>query len=312
MSNVVPHRVEDALQSMQEMAASKSWRNLFKLTEAVKPDPKTEAFFAVRRFRVLSLVKLRLFKNAADDLVGLELGNAMVPFDLRLLNALVPSLNGNHALSLDLLYGLLDWLAAHPQDKADVKYCQTQLSLVSVLARQKDVLCAIELLEQMLGKERSDAALLSLLGQLCLELGDVARAAAVFASAAPLLSSPGASDNDRLLGSMSAGLLHFAQSEYDKAMECFERVMQATESAYAVAATNNMAVCLLFTRNLSGAVALLEQQLAVKPAQFLEEVFVSNLCTLLDLYSEKPAEKKAEIAKLAAMHGDSFDASLIS
>ncbi len=279
--------VEDALCAMQEQAAAKSWRGVFKLTETVKPEDKTPAFFAVRRFRVLALVKLRLYKNAGEDLAGLDLASALVPFELRLLHALVPSLNGNHAQSLDLLYGLLDWLRARPEEeRAPDKARQTHLALVSVLARQRDLLCAVELVEAMLG-ERREAALLSLLGQLCLELGDVARAGAAFGEAAPLLAAPGAPGAAGLQAAMNAGLLHFARGEYERAAVCFDDVAACgPEAPYAVAAANNKAVCLLFTRNLAGAVALLEERLAARPAQFLEEVFVCNLCTLLDLHSE--------------------------
>jgi tetratricopeptide (TPR) repeat protein len=306
-------RVEEALQSMQEQAAAKSWRGVFKLTEAVKPEEKTAAFFAVRRYRVLALVKLRLFKNAGDDLTGLDLSHPAVPFELRLLNALVPSLNSNHAQALDLLYGLLDWLQARPEEeRGREKARQTRLAQVSVLARQRDLLCAIELVESMLGEGR-EAALLSLLGQLCLELGDIARAAAAFAEAAPLLTAEEAPVAFKLLAAMNAGLLHFARSEYDRAMVCFDEVAErGPDSPYAVAAVNNKAVCLLFTRNLAGALALLEERLAARPGQFLEEVFVCNLCTLLDLHSEKPGDKKGEIAKLAAAHGETFDINLIT
>jgi hypothetical protein len=104
------------------------------------------------------------------------------------------------------------------------------------------------------------------------------------------------------------------------------------------AATNNRAVCLLFKRDLSGAVAALETPLmSSHPESFIEEVLVFNLNTLTDLHSEKPQasllfgrgilalnfhlshskafnqDKKIQIGRVISQHADdAFDTAVVS
>jgi Tfp pilus assembly protein PilF len=296
------------LSSLKQFADAKSWRNCFKLTDSVKlVDDRSPFFFSLKTFRVLSLVKLRLFKNAADEFNGLDMLDEQVPFLLRLLHAVLPSFSGNHPASLDLLFVLAEWVTERAKGEALLR--RVRLAIVTVLARQRDFLGALTLLDDM-QKSNGDGVVWSLTGLMSLELGDVARAARAFQEAEPLLLL----QNNQTAVHMNAGLLLFAQGQYELAIVQFDAILAAAgnvENSFSVAATNNKAVCLLFTKQLGQAVALLDQKLHSKPAMYLEEVFVCNLGTLLDLHSEKPAEKKAEIQQLAGAHSDSFDASLI-
>ncbi len=298
------------LSSLQQFADAKSWRNCFKLTDSVKlVDDRSEFFFALKTFRVLSLVKLRLFKNASEELSSFDWSDDGVPFLLRLLHACLPSFLGNHAAALDLLFSLQEWLLLRCVDNTEPLLRRVRLSTVAVLARQKDFLGALAMLHQM---RPADGSVWSLTGLMCLELGDLARAAHAFQEAEPLLLLQNRNDAIH----MNAGLLSFAQGQYELAVTHFDAIIadaeKEGENGYLVSATNNKAVCLLFTKQLGQAVALLDQKLHAKPSLYLEEVFVCNLGTLLDLHSEKPAEKKAEIQQLAGAHSDSFDASLIA
>lgn len=293
------------LSSLKQFADAKSWRNCFKLTDSVKIDDRSEFFFSLKTYRVLSLVKLRLFKNAADELNGFDMSDEQVPFLLRLLHACLPSFSGNHALALDLLFALIEWIGERAMAEKENLLRRTRFAMVSVLARQRDFLGALSLLDEM---KPADGVVWSLTGLMSLELGDVARASRAFQEAEPLLLL----QNNQPAVHMNAGLLSFAQGQYELAMGQFDAIIAAGgENSFLVAATNNKAVCLLFLKQLGQAVTLLDQKLHSKPSMYLEEVFVCNLGTLLDLHSEKPAEKKAEIQQLAGAHSESFDASLI-
>ena len=287
------------MSSLAQFAAARSWRNVFKLSETAKPVPGSPAFFEVKRLRALALARLRMFKHAGEELHGVDLERA--PFGLRLLAAGVASLQGGHQAALEQLCELE---ARAEREGRGEEAAAASLAQVAVLARQKDFVSALAVAERRRGREGDSFRVLSMMGQLSLELGDVGRAEKAFSES---ISAKGGSAEER---AMNEGLLLVAKNDYEAALERFEAVLAMGETEMAVAATNNKAVCLLFTRRLGEAVALLEGRLMSKPGQFLEEVFVSNLCTLLDLHSEKPAEKKAEIAKLAA-HSDGFDTSLI-
>lgn len=297
--------------SLAQFAEAGSWRHVFRLTESIvlRPDEQRSAFFyAVKRFRVLSLVKLRMLKQAADELASLELGG-LAPFELRLLHAVVPSLTGSPQTAVDLLYGVLDWLDEQvPDVELERQRRRTRLALVAVLVRLRDLVCAVQLVEDLVAEAgRRDGALLSLLGQLCLELGDIARTRRAYDEAAPLV--------DAAQSSMNAGLLRFAEGDYAGAAAAFEAVVAGSpESSLRVAAINNRAVCLLFGCDLSGAVQLLDKSLTgTKPAAAcVEEVFVGNLCTLIDLSAEKPAERRQDVARFVqSAVGEAFDLSLI-
>lgn len=296
--------------SLVEFAERGAWRNVFKLADSIKYSDKEEKddfYFVVLHYRLLSLLKLKMYKNAMDDLQGLNLQDPALPFDVRFVAAITPSLMENHQLSLDLLYGVLEWLEEHEGDKR-----RTQLALVAVLSRQKDFLTAIDLLKQMMEDNKEDGELLSALTHLYLDLGDLTKAAEMCALAQEQLTKEGCTELQKMQSLMNYGLLYFAQSDYKGAIGCFDQILE-TENIFTVSATNNKAVCLLFTQRLDAAVALLEQPLNAQPKKYLEETFVCNLLTLLDLHSDKPTEKKNGVAKLIAAHGDdSFDTSLIS
>jgi tetratricopeptide (TPR) repeat protein len=303
--------------SLEEFAAKGAWRNVFKLTESIKYSDKEEKdafYYVVFQYRLLALLKLKMYKNAQEQLAGLDFGVAAIPFGVRFLGAITPSLMNNHQLSLDLLYGVLEWLEGADQEQrgGSKERRRTQLAQVAVLSRQKDFLTAIDLVNQMLEENKEDGELLSVLTHLYLELGDLLKAAEICELAQVQLTREGSSEREKMQSLMNYGLLYFSQSDYKGAIGCFDQVLE-TENIFTVSATNNKAVCLLFTQRLDAAVALLEQPLTAQPKKYLEETFVCNLLTLLDLHSDKPTEKKNGVAKLIAAHGDdSFDTSLVS
>ena len=287
---------------MQEFAAGGHWRNVFKLTDSIKyseTDERDAFFFVVRYWRVLALVKLRMHKNASDDLVGLNLSHPNCLFDLKLLHATVPCFTSGFATSLDLLYILLNSLL-DPKERR-----RTQLTIVAVLIKQNDLQTAIEVTRQISADEES----MTLLMMLYLELGDLTLATKTFEDSKSMLE-----DEFPLRFLMNQGLLSMAKQEFDLAREKFDQIIALSSDLsnpnenLIVSATNNRAVCLVFAQDLNDAVSLLEESLIETPAVFLNETLVQNVFTLLDLQSDAPANRKAVISKLIAANADdAFD-----
>ncbi len=274
--------------------------------QTLADNPATVDFFLQLKYcRLLALVKMRMFKNAVDEWASSSLDQYPgLPFSLRLLGALLPSFTGNHPKAIDNVYAVLHWVRTSMKEDDPLfaaRVRSTQLAVVSIMARQRDFLSAVQLLDTLCSTEPGDGALWSHLGLMCIELGDLNRAAAAFAVADPLV--------DTAHSCMNMGLLRFAQGDYEAALELFGRVIALGDAGLLAAATNNRACCLLFTRDLSGAVATLEAPLlSSRPQPFIDETLVFNLNTLTDLHNERPVEKKQQLARILTAHADdAFD-----
>lgn len=295
----------DALKrSLKQFAEQGSWKLVYKLTESYKPPQvATEFSFEVKLCRVISLLKLRLYKNASEELLSVDFSSPIVPFSLRIVNAVCPAFSGNQQLALDNLYNLCAWLELQKMDEKDMKrrLRRTHFALVTVLCAQRDFVAAIEVVKGMIANEAENGKLYSILGQLYLELGDLKRAKESFSVCVGKCSE--------LESKMNEGLLCFAMSEYEKASECFASVLTDKENPeyakYEVVARNNRACCLLYTKDLKNAIASLHGPLFEKPKVYLEEVVVFNLSILVDL-CENPTERKNEINKLIVANGEDF------
>lgn len=77
-------------------------------------------------------------------------------------------------------------------------------------------------------------------------------------------------------------------------------------------ASNNKAICYLYTCELSAAVATLEELITKAPEKNLNETVVFNVCTLYGLLADQSLEKKKKLMALAAKYAsDSFDFSVL-
>merc|ERR1712110_1062897 len=100
------------------------------------------------------------------------------------------------------------------------------------------------------------------------------------------------------MGAMNRGSLQAAQGHYQTAGDSFSEVLQL-ESNH-IAATNNRAVCLVYECQLTKAIHLLEDFIAVDPSRHLTEIIVHTLSNLYDLHSISGAKKKAHLIQLVA------------
>jgi len=177
-------------------------------------------------------------------------------------------------------------------------------SIVTRLVRDKEHIMALQLLQPVLEKSQNDPYILSCVGRLLLQMGNVKAAAAIFEKAESLTPNTSAS----ALVLMNRGFLAFSKDEYTKAIEGFGSVLSIDPTN--IQAANNRALCWLYTCNLTMAIKSLEELIFKDPETFLQETLVFNLCTLYDLASEKSIEKKKTLLSLITKYGvDNFDVS---
>lgn len=145
---------------------------------------------ALIKMKQFDVVATELEKLNTKDLQGLDFSlfpelfpnrtGTMVSFDLLLLLALFPSHTGNHDESIHRLYCLI-----YPQKARDFKPDRIQhyrvlLHVISVLVGIPDIPLAIDLTKTVLSQFPESLEILSVLGKLELQVGDVDAAKATF------------------------------------------------------------------------------------------------------------------------------------
>jgi len=172
---------------------------------------------------------------------------------------------------------------------------------------QKQFIVALQWLNQLLARSPTDAELLSKVGYVQLQLGDLLGAQQTFTKVDSLLADT--LDNDLLnLAGRNRGLLHFAEKEYAKAFNEFTAVLGRNPQD--IVSANNKALCLMYSRELLAATSVLEDNLQSSPRSILNETMVLNLCSMYELASMNSVESKRTLSSWLLNHAaDDFDPS---
>jgi len=183
------------------------------------------------------------------------------------------------------------------------------LLICTRLVMEREYTMAILQLSEISKKYPEDESIMSSLGRVYLQLGSVKAATNVFKQVETLLESRG-DVNNTIIAHMNRGYISIASDQFSTAINHFQQVLKMDENN-AIAA-NNRAICHLYTCNLSQAISSLEDFILKKPDQNMNEVLVSNLCTLYDLKSDNSADRKKNVLGLVAKYaGDDFDFGVI-
>lgn len=271
------------------------------------------------------------------DLYGGRMGT-LVPFNFRLLLAELPAHNAKHREALTRLHSVLatvrkilknlengiseDGSPAElsAADAAESKrlWCNREIrtlhSIVNCAISCKNYSLALEVLEQVLLKSSDLPAhhrrsLLSALGRLHLQLGDVIGAEQYFnyASSVRQQCAVGADGKGALVGtapdlreSIDRGLLAVSQNAFAEALESFQRAADLDPANIMV--LNNMAVCHLYLGHLRDALSILENALTSNPTQGLHEALLLNMSTLIEFESSHCNQKKLGLLKMLARY----------
>eukprot|EP01102_Stenamoeba_stenopodia_P012210 TRINITY_DN3825_c0_g1_i1.p1 TRINITY_DN3825_c0_g1~~TRINITY_DN3825_c0_g1_i1.p1 ORF type:complete len:509 (-),score=78.33 TRINITY_DN3825_c0_g1_i1:192-1718(-) len=371
----IPYDLNGICKAMRRGA----WKLSLKITDSLLNSDKLlpHERLQLSLCKILTLIKLRLYKNATDELEALgnlddphysfehfpdhypgKLGSFM-PFSMRVFQAELPALAGNVNLSMDLLHNLLlfcrkeiEKLAPNhiespvglnsreldrlfnvpltpetrklvdmttPDDVVHImapinndlsmwraRENRVLFSIATRLIQQKEFVLAVVMIEDAIARYPDDPVLVSSLGRLHLQLGNIAGAKEVFDKVERMVPNSANSPLCR----MNSGFLALATDRYDQGIHHFDAVLQVEPSNFTAA--NNKSICLLYTCNLAQAVSSLEDMLRQDPVHNLNETLVFNLCTMYDLQSDSSLDKKKALMKLVAKFGsDDFDPNVL-
>jgi len=250
---------------------------------------------------------------------------SMVPFAFRVLLAELPQHLGKQHETLDRLYTLLakvrDVLACassdHKMSAADIALWRSRerrllFALANCAILQKDYDLAVDSLEMLFqGAESNDqrASIMSALGRVYLQLGDVDKAQRTLAKAYKLRNGVGKKEEDageKCDNYMDMAFLSMANGNYANALSSLQQALEASPDNPLV--VNNIAVCYLYLGKLKEGLAFLESHVTSDPSSMLQETLILNLCTLYELESSYAGQKKRALLDMVGrVKGDSLN-----
>ncbi|KAF2293079.1 hypothetical protein GH714_036245 [Hevea brasiliensis] len=251
------------LASLQDLANRGSWHSILDKVRRARSHyllntPYDHLIYLA--CNVLGLAKLRRFKDAITELDSVDdfdchhyryetyskiypnRSGFVVPFSLRWLHALIPIKSGNHQEGLDRFYMLLDFVRGKLKEKQDhdilIKmWRKREVFVMNLIISEhlgnKEFGVCLDLIKDLFSRGNLDPVLLSKLGYIQMQIGDLEGAKRSFDKVEKLL-------NERNV------------REYE---ECIER------DPMDVVAINNKALCLMYLRALSDSIKVLENSL---------------------------------------------------
>lgn len=256
---------------------------------------------------------------------------SMVPFSMRLLHAELPQYLAKPQEALDRLHNLRTVCLAILENlenglaedgsmitltqenrEASLKLWKSRLSRVmysmaNCLLLMKDYILAVETYQSIIQFEpRQRVQLLSAIGRIFLQIGDVRTAERYFQDVEEACQMKGSQPSDSTCMVMNRAFVYLSQNNYTEAHSSFTEVLK-TDPKNPVA-NNNAAVCLLYLGRLKESLGQLEGLVQQNPAQYLHESVLFNLTTMYELESSRSTQKKqALLEAVAGREGDSFN-----
>ncbi|XP_042488028.1 trafficking protein particle complex subunit 12-like [Macadamia integrifolia] len=333
------------ISSLQDLASRGSWRSILdKVARARKLSflRKPHEHLIYLSYNVLALTKLRQYGDAAEELDSVEdfdsaqykyesypdhypnRSGSMVPFALRWLHAEIPHKLGKRPETLDRLYTLLDFVRTKLKEREsksmDVCFEQwkkREAFLVNAISchhlSHKEFGVCLTLLQSLLNIDSPDPVLLSKLGYIQMQLGDLDGSKASFNRVEHLMKegNSGALLDEmefKNLVSRNKALIYLVGKDYISAVREYDVCIERDPTD--VVATNNKALCLMYSRDLSDSIKVLESALERVPTAALNETLVVNLCSMYELAYVNHGDIKKTLSNwIARVAPDDFDSS---
>ncbi|KAF7834260.1 trafficking protein particle complex subunit 12 [Senna tora] len=332
------------LASLQDLAIRGSWRSVIdKVARAralsLLQNPHDHLTYLA--YNVLALTKLRRFNEASAELDSMEDLNSshykyetypkiypnrsgsMVPFCIRWIHALIPIKLGQRQEGIDRLYSLLDFVREKLKEKEmnglgvslDVWRKREVFVMNSIIGNHlsnKEFSIALNLIKDLLSRDSSDATLISKLGYIQMQIGDLEGAKTSFNQIEGLMKegkSNGSLSETELknLVNRNKALVYLVGKDYVSAVREYEVCIERDHTD--VVATNNKALCLMYLRDLSDSIKVLENALERVPTVALNETLVVNLCSMYELAYVNHSDVKKTLSNwIARVAPDDFDA----
>ncbi|KAK6924118.1 hypothetical protein RJ641_010318 [Dillenia turbinata] len=333
------------LTSLQDLACKGSWLSVLdKVSRARNLSllslPHEHLTYAT--FNILALSKLRRFSEAASELSSLDDLNSsiyhfetypqhypnrtgsFVPFSLRFLHADIPSKLGNRNETLDRLYLLLDFVRTKLDEKMNQKLVNSvnewrrrEIFVMNCLIghhlSHKEFSVTLKLVTELIRRDSDDVIMLSKLGYIQMQLGDLDGSKRSFDLVEELIKAGkgGALWSEvqlRNLVSRNKALEYLVAKDYVSAVREYDECVERDGSD--IVAINNKALSLMYLRDLADSVKVLESSLESVPTVALNETLVVNLCSMYELaYVNHPDIKRTLSKWIARVAPDDFDAS---
>ncbi|KAI9485905.1 MAG: hypothetical protein EXX96DRAFT_24647 [Benjaminiella poitrasii] len=302
------------------------WRSIAKYArqQIVQSDPnQIKEILKLWHLRLLALNKLGLCQLASAELEKLgnldrpeffdaEKEESFVPFELRILHAILPSYLKYPALTLERLSLLAIYCQKlSSRAKADSqmiwKYreLQTYLVLATHWIHLKDYKAAASTMQYILTRNNEDDVdIISSLGRLYLHIGDLSSANKMFGRVEEICK--GKKEIVKEAIEMNQAFAFMSQGKWLQARDILQQLYNINHDN--LLAINNLAVCEVYLGNLVKAIELLENLTLDNPTSAGTcETAIMNMCTLYELRHEDSTEKKIQVMKqVARWAGDSF------
>ncbi|KAK6258919.1 hypothetical protein QQP08_002433 [Theobroma cacao] len=335
------------LASLQDLATRGSWRSILdKVSRArslnLLTNPHDHLIYV--SYNVLALSKLRRFTDAANELDSLHDFNShhyqyetypqvypnrsgsMVPFSLRFIHAQLPIKLGNRQEGLDRFYLLLNFIRQKIKQKErdnleeSVKIWKKRENFVlhCIIGHHlgaKEFNVCLDLIKDLINHDYSDPFLVSKLGYIQMQIGDLEGAKGSFHLVETMLNegknggySFWSEVEFRNLVNRNKALVYLVGKDYVSAVREYEECIERDHAD--VVAINNKALCLMYLRDLSDSIKVLENALERVPTMALNETLVINLCSMYELAYVNHSEIKRTLSNwIARVAPDDFDAS---
>ncbi|KAG6585134.1 uncharacterized protein IUM83_08484 [Phytophthora cinnamomi] len=350
--------VPDTVEGLEALYAQKRWKSLTKKSLSMLQNPSKDinVTLEIKSWWLAGLIKEGHYDNAASvlDQIGdlnEKSGSAgktpFVPIRLLLLQALLSKCQGKPVNHEKQLFHLIMRLRTAIQqnetmgllgveEKAAARWLRiAQFALANHLVHQQKFMLALRICSQIDDKYlegRDKVVVLSRVGRIRLQMGDLAAAEKLFEAAryhTGQLRAVGGNEAGvtmKDLGELEArlllndGLLLFAQNKLQEALSAFDSILYlqnaqdtTTESSdgeifleedVVCSAVNNYAICALYCCDVKAAVAALERMIRSNPQRFLNGVVIFNLSSLYDLLFDNATSKsrKEMMKKIAHLY----------
>lgn len=190
-------------------------------------------------------------------------------------------------------------------------------SIIGVHLSSKEFSVCLNLIKDLLNRGFLDPILFSKLGYIQMQIGDIESAKSSFNRVEKLMEEEEEKRNRdwelsevqfKNLVNRNKALVYLVGKDYVSAVREYEECIERDQSD--VVAINNKAICLMYLRDLSDSIKVLENSLERVPTVALNETLVVNLCSMYELAYVNHSDVKRTLSNwIARVAPDDFDSS---
>ncbi|KAK9040257.1 hypothetical protein V6N11_015431 [Hibiscus sabdariffa] len=296
------------LASLEDLAIRGSWRSIIdkvSRTRSLNLLTSPHDHLIYLSYNVLALSKLSRFADASSEIDTLDDFNShyykyetypqlypnrsgsMIPFSLRFIHAQLPMKLENRQEGLDRFYLLLKFIREKIKEKESdnlhdsVKTWKRRENfvlncLIGHHLGDKEFNVCLDLIKDLINRDYLDPVLVSKLGCIQMQIGDIEGAKVSF-NRVEMMLNEGKNDGYSFLSEVqfrnlvnrNKALVYLVGKDYVSAVREYEECIERDHTD--VVAINNKALCLMYLRDLSDSIKVLEKALERIPTIALDE-----------------------------------------